>query len=55
MAGVSKFIPIINPPQAANLGVGTIKKKYTTDAAGNLKYETPMRFSAKDFLNLQFS
>jgi pyruvate/2-oxoglutarate dehydrogenase complex dihydrolipoamide acyltransferase (E2) component len=34
---VVRLAPIIDPPQAAILGVGAIKKKYTTDEKGNLK------------------
>ena len=38
MEGVSKFVPLINWPQAAILGIGATKKKYIPDEKGNLKY-----------------
>ena len=37
MYGVSQYVEIINPPQAANLAVGTIQNKVVVDEKGEYK------------------
>jgi pyruvate dehydrogenase E2 component (dihydrolipoamide acetyltransferase) len=36
MYGITTFTPVVNPPEAAILGVGTIRKQLTRDNKGEI-------------------